>query len=258
MDAVPLGRAEGGSNMRDLRDVKNRFEFQFDNRQLVLICAGMVLILILAFILGIIFGTSYSSSEPIGVASAAPLDAAPGEGIIEADLSESEMEAEEEAGSLPLDDEDKDREELMKKLEQEKFPAALAGDSVASSTVEAEPTDEEKPEETGTVPVEKAEEVKKPAEAPKKEAAPAPPASSSNGLYTIQLASSQNRDEAEALIKRLRTGRYDAYIVEVDLGSKGIWYRVRVGHYETREMAEKALKIIQTRENDFEDAWITK
>ncbi|KAF0244554.1 MAG: hypothetical protein FD167_3627, partial [bacterium] len=45
--------------------------------------------------------------------------------------------------------------------------------------------------------------------------------------------------EAEALGKRLRNSGAEAYVVKADLGAKGIWYRVRVGRYQSFSEAQK-------------------
>ena len=243
--------------MRDLREIKSRYEFQLDNRQLVLIFAGMVLIFILVFILGIIFGRSYSSPVPVAVTAAMPEETHPAGVIIESDIPEDT------APVTPAAQEEKERKELIEKLEAEKLPTSLPEGSGAKTTG-AEAGEQEKAgvtvtegprtkEEPATAPAEKVEKTRV---SETKEPAPALPASGT-GRYTIQVASSQNRVEAKALVKKLKASKYDAYIMEADLEAKGIWYRVRVGHYETRDMATKALKIIQKREKGFEDAYIT-
>lgn len=54
--------------------------------------------------------------------------------------------------------------------------------------------------------------------------------------YTIQVASSQSEEKALALVNRLKTRGYPAYIEEAELkGEK--WFRVRVGSFQNREAA---------------------
>lgn len=231
--------------MKDLREIKNRYEFQLENRQLVLIFAGMVLILILAFILGILFGRGFSSSDESQAASVmeVPVKAVPA--AVEV-AKKSEIKEE----SLKTGKDDKDREELMKRLDAEKVPTALPEES---EDKDAEKAVEPKPETVKAEPPESP----KPTEATeKKDDGTALPASST-GPYTIQLASFREKPEAEALVAKLKKDKYPAYIIEADLGPKGMWYRVRVGHYPDMSLAEKALKIIQSREKTFKDAFIT-
>jgi cell division septation protein DedD len=63
--------------------------------------------------------------------------------------------------------------------------------------------------------------------------------------YSIHVASFKKQQSAEEQIKNLRTDGFDAYLETVDLGAKGIWHRVKVGHYATRAEAKQAIKIIQ-------------
>jgi DedD protein len=232
--------------MRDLREIKSRYEFQLDNRQLVLIFAGMVLILILVFILGILFGRSYSSPEAVTLAATSQTASQPADVIMESDISEKDKPEEAEF------EEEKEREELIQKLEAEKVPTSLPPATESEGSEEPDQTRMPEPEPAEEPALEKPASVA----AGEKEPSPALPASTS-GPYTIQMASFQNKTEAQALVSKLKESKYDAYIVEVDLGAKGIWYRVRVGHYPDRDLADKALKIIQTREKAFKDAYIT-
>jgi cell division septation protein DedD len=57
-------------------------------------------------------------------------------------------------------------------------------------------------------------------------------------LYSVQVASSPNREDSERLVRKFGERGHQAYIMTADLGQKGIWYRVRVGNLATREDAE--------------------
>ncbi|MEW6618744.1 MAG: SPOR domain-containing protein [bacterium] len=63
------------------------------------------------------------------------------------------------------------------------------------------------------------------------------PSSPSQEEFTIQLQSSQNRERVEELLTELRNRGYLAYAIQVDLKEKGIWYRIRLGKYNSREEA---------------------
>jgi septal ring-binding cell division protein DamX len=67
----------------------------------------------------------------------------------------------------------------------------------------------------------------------------AKPKPKGTGSYTIQVASTQHKADAERLAKRLAARR--PRIVAADLPGKGRWYRVQVGSFETRESARLAL-----------------
>ncbi|MEE9214572.1 MAG: SPOR domain-containing protein [Thermodesulfobacteriota bacterium] len=60
---------------------------------------------------------------------------------------------------------------------------------------------------------------------------------SSVDQYTVQVASFRNRIEANRLTASLIAKDYDAYVMVSDLGEKGIWYRVRIGRFDSEDEA---------------------
>ncbi len=58
--------------------------------------------------------------------------------------------------------------------------------------------------------------------------------------YTLQVAAFSKKPMAEELSNRLSGSGFKSYLVEVDLGSKGTWWRVRVGHYPSEHAAKWA------------------
>ena len=89
------------------------------------------------------------------------------------------------------------------------------------------------------------EELKKQAEANLRASKPWTKASG----YTIQVISVQTFDEALRTVRRLRDTGFQPYIRNADLGARGTWYRVRVGHYRDKEEARKALSEIRAKMN---------
>ena len=67
------------------------------------------------------------------------------------------------------------------------------------------------------------------------------------GGYTIQVASVKKFDEALRVVRRLRDAGFQPFIQNADLGARGKWFRVRVGHYRDKAEAQKALSEIQAR-----------
>jgi cell division septation protein DedD len=59
--------------------------------------------------------------------------------------------------------------------------------------------------------------------------------------FTIQVASVREQAAAERIIKKLKQAGHPAYQTVSPSSSNGIWYRVRVGAYDTRKAAETAL-----------------
>jgi septal ring-binding cell division protein DamX len=71
----------------------------------------------------------------------------------------------------------------------------------------------------------------------------APPAG--KGVYTLQIASLEDRQKAQNLVKGLTPKGYDAYFYEVSVKGKP-YYRVRCGRFTTREKArEHASKLLK-------------
>lgn len=69
---------------------------------------------------------------------------------------------------------------------------------------------------------------------------PSKPTGDSGG-FTIQIRSSPNETDAKQFADSLKAAGFDAYVMRADLGAKGIWYRVRVGRFQSREEAQREI-----------------
>lgn len=69
------------------------------------------------------------------------------------------------------------------------------------------------------------------------QATPEQPAPS--GRYSLQASASPSQAEAEDFAARLRQAGLPAYVLSADLGRKGVWYRVRVGGFESAQDAAR-------------------
>lgn len=94
-----------------------------------------------------------------------------------------------------------------------------------------------------------------PADAPPATANPTPPATADNkaapplasvsqptdnqGKYALQAMATPSEDEANNFVERLKSAAIPAYVVRADLGSHGIWRRVRIGRFATSEEAQR-------------------
>jgi DedD protein len=67
------------------------------------------------------------------------------------------------------------------------------------------------------------------------------------GRFTLQAGALKNRETAEAVRRRLATAGYKAKVARGTDRNGGEVYRVRVGPYETREAATKAMQNIRNR-----------
>jgi cell division protein FtsN len=67
--------------------------------------------------------------------------------------------------------------------------------------------------------------------------------------YFVQVASFQEEATAEGLRRRLAKKGYPVQVVPVQIAKMGLWYRVRLGSYTTREEAQAAQKRISVEEH---------
>ena len=71
--------------------------------------------------------------------------------------------------------------------------------------------------------------------------------------YSILLSSCQRQESVEKVLSEYKEGDLEPYVVKVDLGEKGSWWRIFAGHYETREGA-----IIEMNKYGFTDKIVLK
>ncbi len=94
----------------------------------------------------------------------------------------------------------------------------------------------------------------------KKRSAPAPSSKSveyalpknaekSAQKFTLQAGSHRSAAEANEQIVELKKNGFEAHVIEAHVAGKGLWYRVGVGNYTTREQAEAALQELRQRPN---------
>ena len=74
-----------------------------------------------------------------------------------------------------------------------------------------------------------------------------------NIIYTIQIASSKDKAQADKKLKEVQAKGYSPYISERNLGDKGIWYRINVGQFKTKAEAEDTLNKVKA---DYKDSFI--
>jgi cell division septation protein DedD len=69
-----------------------------------------------------------------------------------------------------------------------------------------------------------------------------------NGSHAVQIGSFGVAGDAITLKKKMVGKKYPAFVVEADLGTKGLWYRVRIGPYQDSAAAKKAQKFLEEKE----------
>jgi len=61
----------------------------------------------------------------------------------------------------------------------------------------------------------------------------------------IQVGSYREEEKAEGFLKGLSDSGYQGAVIRVDLGPRGVWFRVRLGPYPSESHAQKALAKLQ-------------
>ncbi len=65
--------------------------------------------------------------------------------------------------------------------------------------------------------------------------------------YSLQIASYQEKQQADDDVRKMKQNGYAAYVVASDIPSKGTWYRVRLGSFSNKESAEKLRKELRSK-----------
>ena len=78
-------------------------------------------------------------------------------------------------------------------------------------------------------------------------------AAKSAAKYAIQIASFKEKSKAESTLKAIQAaGKYTAYLATKDLGTQGLWHRIYVGDFTTKDQAEGLLtQVKQDYQNSF-------
>jgi cell division septation protein DedD len=65
--------------------------------------------------------------------------------------------------------------------------------------------------------------------------------------WAIQVAATQDQIQGDQLVERLEQMGFSAYIVKATIPDKGTWFRIRVGGYSSREMAEADIERLKNK-----------
>ncbi len=74
------------------------------------------------------------------------------------------------------------------------------------------------------------------------------PKSDPKGRYAVQVGSFAAAGDAGAFKQRLFDKGFIVFVVEVDLGKKGLWYRVRLGPYTDAAAAKSVQQLVEKKE----------
>lgn len=245
--------------MRDSNRFKEKYEVSLDNKQIVTLAVASLVVLGGVFLLGVVVGKKLSGE----VAEKAPADL-----LGQLDRRAAALESiKQQDASLTFQD------ELTRKapppVRVAEAPRAVEKPAARPEEParEAERKEPEKKEAPPAValapapaPAAPAPDATKLPESPKAEAvatrthdagglkeafgkAQRPPSeAAADGAWTVQLAAYQERADADRFAAGLRDKGYAPYIQEAAVPSRGLWYRVRMGRFPTRDAASRYLE----------------
>ena len=223
--------------MRDSHRMKEKYDLSLDSRQVVSLLVAGIVVLGAVFVLGVLVGKKLAGGPRADRST---------DLLSSLDQKSAALERARSAPALTF------QEELTADAGTAR-PAAPP-----KAVAEKKPEPAAKPAEPKTDPP-KAVAEKKPEPALKTAdggsvatrttpaAPPVPPAKPADGTgtagaFTLQLGASQNREDAERMVSRLREKGYAPYIVTAVVPGKGTFYRVRMGSFATREAAGRYLE----------------
>lgn len=239
--------------MRDSHRLKEKYELSLDSRQIVTLTVVSLVVLGGVFVLGVVVGKKLAHEtqrldQPADILSAADQKT---EALAQADKAPSLTFQEELTARAP---EPAKTVVALKPMELKPEPS-----KAPEATKPAEPTVAE-PAKVEPKPDVKLAEAPKPEEAPRlpetpkaepvatrtndagalKEAfgkAQKQPEAPPEGTWTLQLSAYQDKAEAERFAAGLRDKGYAPFIVEANVPGKGIWFRVRMGRFGSKDAA---------------------
>lgn len=250
--------------MRDAHRMKEKYDVSLDNRQIVSLFIGAIVVMGAVFVLGVVVGKNLAGTQAGAAApdllsaldaqaeamrnppvvidppltfqdeltekkTLTPPPAAPTKLVEVAPVDEKEPAAPEPLKAEPKKPEVKIAEKATEK------PAPVkeeAGEKPALVAVEGQVEKTQVPTRTNDVGLKDA--IARVSQKPQE--------TSANGDWTLQLSASQNRDEAEKFAARLRDRGYAPYIVKAEVGEKGTWFRVRMGRFASKDAAQRYLQ----------------
>lgn len=116
------------------------------------------------------------------------------------------------------------------------FYEALKGKQT-QETIEIPPK-KEQPENVIQAPPPSKKPAVSSAQAPKKDKAIQPVKGQKEGTFAIQVASTKDPKSADEMVENLLKKGYPAFSIKADIPEKGTWYRVRIGYFKDKAIAE--------------------
>jgi cell division septation protein DedD len=233
--------------MRDSHRLKEKYDVSLDNRQIGSLLIGGIVVLGAVFVLGVVVGKKLAGDQRVQEApdlltaldqkSAALEHVSDASLTFQDELTRNDPRPDDSRAKKPAPEPKRDPPaEPAPKKDDSKADRAVATATPAPPTVDA--AEPGTPESTPTT-----------ARTADKDAglrnafakATHPTETAAGGAFTLQIAASQNRADADKLAARLREKGYAPYIASAEVAGKGTWFRVRMGSFATKDAAARYL-----------------
>lgn len=224
--------------MRNMRRINEKFEFSLDGRQVSLLFFLIVLLIGLSFSIGVMYGRGLRKIEKPNLVAQGEKPENVLSGAVQAPVTQPSLSS--QAG--PAEAGKTDNYTFYESLTKETPPPGIESETEKQKEVVV-PAPVEKTvitQETMPPPEKQKEEKKE-----KKETEELIK-SVSKGEYSIQVVAYNDREKARAMVKRLKSQGFSAFIEEGKSGDKKV-FRVKIGYYNTRDDAERAAKELKKK-----------
>lgn len=243
--------------MRDSHRLKEKYELSLDERQIFTLTIASLVVLGGVFMLGVVVGKKLSGEQPLEAShdileqvdrKSAALDSLQVHDAavltFQDELTKKTSAPVATATVAPTVEQgeavslkEREAKDAVKEKEKEKRAAAMESPGASPSTLPTLP-ESPKPEAITTTRLSDGGGLKEAfgkLQRPPAEVGP-------DGAWTVQLAAYQDRAEADRFAAGLRDKGYAPYIVEVALPNRGLWFRVRMGRFPSRDAASRYME----------------
>lgn len=225
--------------MRDGERIKEKIEIVLDSRQVVSIVLGAAVVLGTVFYLGVTVGRDLAGGK--APAAVDPLERLDQQALalqLDEKLTFAESLTGEPPPEAPAAIGKAEAEASRARAEEAAAKEAAAKEAVAKEAAAREAAAKEAAAKEAAAK----EAAARPAE---KEPTPKAPAAPAAGGFTVQVGAFPTRTEADALVARLRSQGLSPYVVAAEVQGKGLFHRVRLGRFRSREEARRYLEDLQ-------------
>ena len=217
--------------MRDRKKIKAKHYFELDNRQMIFIFAGFIIVCLFVFTAGVMVGSKMTAEKEVPAKVENKLRAKIKAPSLLEDKKEQKTPGRPKPATLQTPVPAKTVEDILAKELRQDSPVSSKKEPKAKALVSLSPEPKPKPVKQAPLPVAKE-------------------------AFFVQVASFQNPEDAKRQAAKLKSKGYKVIIVKADIPGKGIWHRVRLGPYKDSSDAKAAA--LKYEKNEKVSTFVTK